>query len=183
MKEVFKITFVLTITCIVCALFLSLIFSWAQEKIKLNEIKRIQDSFFKLEQDAERIEEEEIGGKVIYKIFDKNNKLLSYGFIAQGGGYQGTIKIASVINLSLDKLKGIEIIESVETPGLGAKIQEDFFKKQFKDLLVLPKIELIKDKIKKKNEVKAITGATVSSSAVVNILNNEIEKLKKIIKK
>jgi electron transport complex protein RnfG len=183
MREIFKITFVLTITCIVCALSLSLVFSWAQGKIKLNEIKRIQDSFFKLEPQAKKIKKEEIEGEVIYKIFDKNNKLLSYGFIAEGSGYQGTIKIVSVINLSLDRLKGIEVIESVETPGLGAKIGEDFFKKQFKNLLVLPKIELVKDVVKKENEVKAITAATVSSSAVVNILNKKIEKLKKIIKK
>ncbi len=83
------------------------------------------------------------------------------------------------IKPDLETLVGIEILESQETPGLGQEITGDEFKAQFKGLMVLPEITYVKNKLPERpNEIQAVTGATVSSSAVCSILNEKIEKLR-----
>ena len=61
-----------------------------------------------------------------------------------------------------------------ETPGLGAKANESEFKSQFKDKSA-SKLSLVKGKISSENEVSAISGATITSSAVTNGVNSAIE--------
>ena len=182
MKEVLKITSVLTLVCIICAFLLSFVYKMANPKIEMNEKKRVQDSIHTLAPSTQVIKEININEEIIYKLFDDKDKLIGYAFIAQGQGYQGTIKMLVVIDPLLDRLEGIEIVESIETPGLGAKIQDKFFKKQFKNLDVTEPIECVKEEPVSDNQIKAITGATVSSRAVVNILNKRIEELKKQLK-
>ncbi|GAG30217.1 unnamed protein product, partial [marine sediment metagenome] len=64
------------------------------------------------------------------------------------------------------------------TPGLGAKITSEPFRDQFKELLVLPFVELVKGETKESNQIQAITGATISSQAVVDILNKTIKEMR-----
>ncbi len=79
----------------------------------------------------------------------------------------------------LRKTSGIQILESVETPGLGAKITSKSFGEQFKNLVIIPLIELIKGKkAEKPNQIQAITGATISSQAVVDILDKTIKEVR-----
>ena len=86
---------------------------------------------------------------------------LGCAFMAEQSGYSGVISI--LVGLEPDTtLRGIRIIFQQETPGLGAKIVESFFLQQFPGLAV-DDIELTK----KGGKVDAITGATTSSSAVV----------------
>lgn len=110
-------------------------------------------------------------------------------FEAVGNGFQGKISIMVGIDKDFSKLSGIKILEQIETPGLGTKIVEDptnkqdnfWFPNQFKQLLVDPAIEVIKNvKPSKPNEIQAITGATISSKSVVAILNDNISKAKAV---
>jgi electron transport complex protein RnfG len=55
------------------------------------------------------------------------------------------------------------------------------FKKQFRSLSVLPKITFTKNKTTQKNEVQAITGATISTKSVVEILNKEIARIREAL--
>lgn len=182
MKEMSKIISVLTCVCIACAFSLSFVFSLAKEKIAMNEDKTIEEAIFALQTATQQVEEINVGDTIVYTLFDNNRNLLGYAFLVQGQGYQGKIKILAVIEPSLQRLQGIEIVESVETPGLGAKIQDESFKKQFKELDVIPQIEYVKGSLQSDNQVQAITGATISSRAVVNILNKRIEALRKILR-
>jgi electron transport complex protein RnfG len=65
------------------------------------------------------------------------------------------------------------VLESRETPGLGDRIYKDErFVAEFADLAVEPAVELVKGHGEAPHEVDAITGATISSRAVVGILNS-----------
>ena len=80
-------------------------------------------------------------------------------------GYGG--KIVMMVGLGADEnggVKGIEILSHSETAGLGANIVNDDFKKQFagKDV----SLQVVKGDTKKQNEIKALTGATISSRAI-----------------
>jgi electron transport complex protein RnfG len=73
---------------------------------------------------------------------------------------------------------GLKVLESKETPGLGDKIFKDAdFQLNFTALQVLPEIESVKKGEKQReNQVEAITGATISSNAIVRLLNDSMEK-------
>ena len=183
MKESIKIIGVLTFVCFLCAIFLSFAAKSSKEIIDSNEKKDIESAIFNIVPGCKNIEEIKAGENVLYRIIDKNRKLIGYGFLAQGQGYQGKIKIMAVSDTSFRRLLGIEIIDSQETPGLGSRIGEPFFKDQFKGLNISGSIEYTKTEPLKDNEIKAITGATISSKSVVNILNKTIEKLRSKVTK
>jgi electron transport complex protein RnfG len=67
----------------------------------------------------------------------------------------------------------MEILDSRETPGLGDKIYKDAaFVANFASLSVDPEIVAVKKGNKSApNQIDAITGATISSKAVVKIIN------------
>ena len=177
MKENVKIIGVLTFVCFLCALSLSFVAKSVEGRIKLNEKKAVESAIFNIVSGCKNVKEIKKGENILYKIIDKGGKLAGYGFLAEGQGYQGKIKIMAVADPSFKRLLGIEIIDSQETPGLGARINKHFFKDQFRGLNISVPIEYTKTKPKKDNEIKAITGATISSKSVVNILNKTIEKL------
>lgn len=120
--------------------------------------------------------------KVVYRGLDSSGALIGYALEGEGAGYQGEIKIMIGIDPGLNNTIGIEILESVETPGLGAKITSPWFKDQFNNLKILPLVELIKNKLPfKPNQVQAITGATISSQAVVDIVNKTLKQAREIL--
>jgi len=181
MKDITRIIVVLTLTCVVCALFLALVSSVTAERIKDNATKNNNDAITALAPLAQRVEKTVVDSQTLYKLFDRQENLIGYAFLAQGQGYAGTIKIVAVLDSGLSTLEGIKVVESVETPGLGGRIVESFFDSQFKGLPVLPAIIALKDNPSKKNEIKTITGATISSRAVVSILNKRIETIRKAL--
>lgn len=178
MKQIVKIVGVLTTVCVICAFLLSFVCSSAKEKIILNADKRIQDAITNLAPQTKKSEKLQIEDQAVYKLSGSDGKFFAYAFIAEGEGYQGVIKILAIIDPALSKLEGIEVVESSETPGLGAKINDQPFDSQFKGLSVTSDIECTKEKPSKGNQIEAITGATVSSLAVVNILNKSLDIIK-----
>ncbi|NQT28797.1 MAG: RnfABCDGE type electron transport complex subunit G [Candidatus Omnitrophica bacterium] len=181
MKEIVRITSVLTLVCLICALLLSVVYGLANKKIEINKEKRIEKALTTLAPQAAKVEEATIKEETIYKLFDEKENLIGYGFTASGEGYQGKIKMLVVSDKYLEHLKGIEVVESLETPGLGAKIQEDPFKDQFKNLDIREEMTCVKGDTERDGQIKAITGATVSSRAVVNILSKRLEEIKELI--
>ncbi len=175
---------VLTVVSLFSGLSLVYMNEYAEPLIKINQEKAMKEAIFKVLPDAKDVEKIEQDGRVIFKTVNEAGELVGYAFVAEGSGYQGIIKIMVGINPELEKLTGIDILESVETPGLGAKITQDDFKSQFKGISVSPGIEYIKaKKPENPNEIQAITGATVSSRSVVNILNTTIREIEEIVKK
>ena len=72
----------------------------------------------------------------------------------------------------------MKVLESRETPGLGDKIEKDArrLRREVRRPRGEPPRVLVKGR-HKPNEVDAITGATISSRAVINILNNAMQRL------
>jgi electron transport complex protein RnfG len=71
----------------------------------------------------------------------------------------------------------MEVLESRETPGLGDKIIKDTdFVGNFRNLAVDPTVVVVKAGRTSDNEVDAISGATISSQAVVKIINMSNER-------
>jgi Na+-translocating ferredoxin:NAD+ oxidoreductase subunit G len=110
---------------------------------------------------------------VIYGGYDERRDFVGYAIPAAGAGFQDTIAILYGYVPNEKRVVGMEVLESRETPGLGDKIYKDAdFVGNFSTLSVEPKIIAVKKGTKSSpNEIDAITGATISSKAVVRIIN------------
>ena len=110
---------------------------------------------------------------VIYGGYDEQGDFVGYAMPAAGPGFQDTIGILYGYKPAEKIVVGMEVLESRETPGLGDKIYKDaVFVGGFSALSVEPEIVAVKKGTKSQpNEIDAITGATISSKAVVRIIN------------
>jgi len=183
MKQALRITCVLTVVCLLSGFFLSFAYNKLSGKIEENQQQTIKKNVLALVENGAYMEEETSEGEKYYLIFNKEKNLVGYAITEEGNGYQGKIKILVALKSDLNSLWGIQIIESQETPGLGAKINSTEFKNQFKGLIIIPQINLTKKEPENHNEISAISGATISSRAVVKITNKAIKKLKRILEK
>lgn len=182
MKKVLHIIIILTAVGLISGACLVYMYRYSVPLIKENQKKETEEAVFKVFSQAASFEAVKKGGEEVFLVKDKSGKKIGYAFKAAGNGYQGEIVIMAGISTDLKTLSGIEILESQETPGLGQEITSDPFRKQFNGLTVTPEIIYVKGKKpNQKNEIETITGATISSKAVVSILNDKIKKLKEIL--
>jgi electron transport complex protein RnfG len=108
----------------------------------------------------------------IYAAYSDDGRFAGYAIPAEGSGFQDTISLIYGYDPARKRIVGMQVLESRETPGLGDKIFSDQrFLGSFKDLAVEPQVDLTKEKRTAPNQVDAITGATISSTAVVKIVN------------
>ncbi len=112
-------------------------------------------------------------GPFVYGGYDADDRLVGYAIAGAGPGFQDTIRLLYGYRPAQRLVVGMAVLESRETPGLGDKIYKDAaFVANFRALAVDPRIVAVKKGTKSApNEVDAITGATISSRAVVRILN------------
>lgn len=132
----------------------------------------------------------------IISIFDKNVEIVqkdkerfyktiegAVAFELSGPGLWGPITGIISLERDLKSIRKIKITHQEETPGLGGRISENAYLKQFKGKGILPKIVFMPEgKAAGKNEVDAITGATGSSKAFEKLINTNIEKYLSILK-
>lgn len=174
----------LIIVAVFSGVVLAGVFHVADPMIQANKEKELKESIFVVLPEAKDFKklEKTVGQDTItvYEGIDANGQPVGIAFKADGGGFQGNIGIMVGLNLDYLKLKGIKILDQVETPGLGNRISEPKFEDQFKGIEISPKVEYIKNrKPEKPNQIQAITGATISSDAVVKNINNAIQKVLK----
>ncbi len=156
-------------------------------RIQANQARELREAVFKVLPGTERFQEMEfIDGvlveteadaeEVVYAGYDQDDGLLGYAIPGEGAGFQDTIKLIYGYQPDQRIIVGMEVLESRETPGLGDKIIKDAeFKENFLKLSVDPEVIPVAEK-KAPNEIDTITGATISSKAIANILNTTNER-------
>ena len=113
----------------------------------------------------------------IYMIYS-NEAEIGFAFLAVGKGYGGLIDI--LVGLENETtIKGVTIVSHLESPGLGARITESSFTDQFVGVNIAD-VALRQ----KGGEIDAITGASISSGAVVDAIRAAaMEKIKSLEKR
>ena len=185
---ILRMIIVLVAITFLSALLLSITWSLSISKIKLNEQKVLETALYALNPTAAKYDRKTIQGTIFYQMYDQQAQFISYAFIADGSGFQANIKTLVSVDPTLTKILGIRILEQSETPGLGTKIMDASFLNEFVGLILnyTKKVPLSYSKSvsdKKHGVIKAITGATISSRAVVNLINQKITKIKPFLKK
>lgn len=184
MSENFKntplgMTSVLSLTAIIVGALLSGFFKFTAPMIEKHRLEAEKVAVFTVIENAAdyKLYEKEIDGEVIklFRATGSDGHLRGYSFAAQGPGFAGAIVMMVGLNKNKDFLTGMEVLEQMETPGLGDPITKPFFEEQFKGLKFTPKITYIKNKDPEDdNQIKALTGATISSKAVIKAINIKI---------
>ena len=168
---------VLTIICVISAFALSNIYNITKEPIaeqkRLEMIKAIKSVLPKSVKNDPVKDKIVIDNKNIFIGKDENGRFVGAAFkVVTKEGYSGTIEIMLGINGKDDSVNGIEILSMGETPGLGAKITQKWFKDQYKKR----NLKNTNWKVKKDGgDIDQISGATISPRAVTKAVYNGLK--------
>ncbi|MBF9015627.1 MULTISPECIES: FMN-binding protein [unclassified Oceanispirochaeta] len=139
------------------------------DEMKISEV--YTEEFDSVPQPGEMIETEVAGQSVLIRYFS-------------GSGLWGTITGIIAVDDKVERIIGLDIISHNETPGLGGRIDEEWFKKQFSgekistEGITVAKGAGSSDEDSENSRVDGITGASLTSKSMETIVNNEIEYLK-----
>ena len=182
---------------IMCALFIVLTFEGTSSQIKINKQIALEKAIFKVlpgitkkknfilnaNDEFELINNQEDVEQIVYAGYDEQDNLAGIAIEASGMGFADVIRILYGYDLKTQTIIGFHVLESKETPGLGDKIEkDDIFLANFEalDVSLTEDFTMLKNRVvpvKFGNktsswEVDGITGATISSRAIGNILGN-----------
>jgi electron transport complex protein RnfG len=193
----FRLIITLGIAGFISGLILVSVYLFTKPIIERNKAEALQAAIFEVLPNTSRFEsltmdgsslrvvgaEEEAPDEVIYQGFSEEGKSTGFAIPGAEPGYQDLVAIIYGYDPVSKNIIGMKVLESKETPGLGDKIfKDDDFKRNFDALYVEPSVEVVKKGEKKsENEVEAITGATISSKAVVKVLQNTMANWKEPI--
>jgi electron transport complex protein RnfG len=118
--------------------------------------------------------------KRVYVSYDADNQLHGVAMSRGESGFQDVIMVIFGYNPNDGKLMGMKVLDSKETPGLGDKIFKDLpWVAQFFDGPQMPLIPIKPGTAKGlPGEIDTITGATISTKKVIEIINNGLEEWK-----
>ena len=135
--------------------------------------------------EGEKISDEK---QAVYAGYDAEGKITGLAMVAGARGYQDVVKILYGYSLETACVTGFTVLLSTETPGLGDKISSDAdFQKNFECLdarlnadesAVANPIHTVKNGTKTDPwQIDAISGATVTSTAVGNGLQESTTRM------
>src|SRR5699024_8445982 len=108
-----------------------------------------------------------------------DGEIFGYTFKVLPRGYGG--EITMLVGISVEgKVTGIEVVAHGETPGLGSHIGDADFKNQFQEKSVDEHLTVVKGGAAGEQDIEAISGATISSRAIVDGVNIAIDIFNKI---
>ena len=168
----------LVIVAIICAIVLSYVYAFTEPRI-LETKKNL--TLQGLEQAMAAKEFKLIIPDTLWQVYDSSGNFVGIVFRVFPQGYGGPIPITVGINPD-GNITGVKIAGPSEglkeTPGLGAKITEIDFAKQF-----IGKCATSTQIKRDGGEIDAITAATISSRAVCNGIKSGIEKYSSYVNK
>ena len=112
-----------------------------------------------------------VDGATYVEALDESGKTIGYVFTTSSKGYGGEIKIMTGIGAD-GKVTGMEILAIEETAGLGMNAKKDDFRNQYVNNS--GEFTVVKSDAGE-NEIQALTGATITSQAVTDAVNNAVE--------
>lgn len=119
-------------------------------------------------------------GAKTYSVFkaEKDNQTAGWVVKASGQGYADKIELLVGVDETVSTITGLFVLDQKETPGLGNKIMEPDWRKQFVGKSTRLQLTAVKTKAAGPGEISAITGATISSKAVCDIVNQSLNNLR-----
>lgn len=190
----FRLVMTLAVTGLLSGLVLVCVYLVTDPMILRNQAEAMRRAIYRVLPDAESISTfelkdgslapfEAVGdempeGDAVFAGRTTEGTLVGYAIPAEGAGFMDTVRLIYGYDPARRAIIGMQVLDSKETPGLGDKIIfDEVFHRNFVELKVDPEIVGVKrgEKVSP-NEVDTITGATISSNAVIAILNEGSDK-------
>jgi electron transport complex protein RnfG len=181
---------------LLCGLLIVSVFELTRPVIERNQAEALQRAIFQVLPEArsnatfrlvgedrfEILDGKPNGAPLAHAGYDADRRLVGLALEARGMGYQDVIRLLYGYSFAEQAVIGIRVLESRETPGLGDKIETDpAFLANFERLdvslsddltRILHPIEAVKRGARQHPwQVDGITGATISSVAIADILS------------
>jgi electron transport complex protein RnfG len=179
MKDMMKITLSLVAIFIAAALIMGVTYKYTSPVRFTAEKKEKEEALKEMAPDAtDPIKptgewRSSHGKPYEYYLATSGGKPVAYISSTAGKGYSSYI--AMLVSLDTDfKIRDIKILHHGETPGLGDQIEDKNFIGQFKGKALS---QLILLKTETKDNIQAISGATISSRAVTNGVKDAVQTL------
>lgn len=109
-----------------------------------------------------------------YYLAKKGDDLVGYIFTTEASGYGGALQVMTGIR-SDGTITGTSILSINETPGLGMNAKKDSFRDQYLQAAPENGFTVITSGSAGDGQISAMTGATITSRAVTNAVNEAIE--------
>lgn len=114
----------------------------------------------------------------LYRADFTDGKTAGWVVKTSGQGYADRIELLVGMDQDAKNVTGLFILDQKETPGLGNKIVEDAWRAQYSGQSTATPFTVVKLPKGGVNEIDAISGATISSDAVTNLVNQAVSDLK-----
>ena len=179
-KDMFKLGLNLLIISAIAALLLAFTNNVTADTIaKRNEQANAEARKLVLEsaqdfEDAKTDNSKGVKVSEIYEAKDASGNTVGYTLKVLPSGYGGTIELMVGIDSANGQVSGINIVSNSETAGLGAKATDPEFSDQYKGK-PLEELSVLKNGTPGDTEIKAISGSTITSTAVTNGVDAAIE--------
>ena len=183
-----KNVIVLTLITVIAGFLLGYVYDITKEPIEQSALKAKQEAYKTVFSDATEFAEldgfdsDVVSSTIQSKGFEYNTideallaksssgEALGYVFtVSSNEGYGGLITLSMGVKND-GTLNGIEFLTLSETAGLGMNADTDEFKSQFKGMNV-SQVSYTKTGKQNDYEIDAISGATITTSAVTNAVN------------
>lgn len=118
----------------------------------------------------------------MYYEYKENGTVLGYAFPIHGKALWGSVEGYGAVDNSAQTLLGVDFVKHSETPGLGGRISEDWYKEQFRGIDISAEAPYIAYRPAAGGNVDTITGATLTSNSIRDMVNDSIDEFKLKIK-
>ena len=175
-KDVLLPTAVLFLICAIVAAALAGTNLLTKDKIAEQAVKKAEESRKLALSTADSFEP---AAESKYYVGKSGNDIVGYVFETSAKGYGGDVDVMTGISTD-GKITGVILLDHEETPGLGANAEKEDFRAQFLQDVPETVLKLVKYQAPQPGEVEAMTGASMTSRAVTEAVNEAIGQYKKI---
>ena len=113
----------------------------------------------------------------VYKARDEAGTHVGWVIPAGGQGFADRIEVLIGIDAEAGTITGLWVLDQKETPGLGDYITGEGFRSRFVGKDTATPLVVTKSEPRDEAEIRALTGATISSESVCQIVNAAIASL------
>ncbi len=190
MRNFLRLSWLVLLCAFVFGLLLATVYASWQPRIEANRIAKLNRGIRSILADADSIRADtlqiDVGGvtepAVVYAGFSAAGEPVGFVFRAEGTGFQDRIELLVGVDPAFEHYRGIAVLFAAETPGFGDAIRDSaIFKSQFVGAPVDPPLNVIKtgDRTQTDDpEIVSITGATITSVSVTDIINRRVETIR-----
>ena len=116
-----------------------------------------------------------------YGAFDSAGEQIGWVVRAGAQGYADRIELLIGLDAACEKITGLYVLEQKETPGLGNHITDAHWREQFTGQAAARPLGITRETPVGDGEILAITGATISSQTVCEIVNETVSRFRRAI--